>query len=118
MQRAVSELDEIPEDNDRSIPTTPTLTPPAPQPATPLMTTREQANAEQRSEPVTAPGLTRTYPAPAEFDDIDVRDRSRITITLFSKSPWFHHAAVLHGGVCDRYADERGMMPGRYLTRP
>ena len=76
------------------------------------MTTPQQAHAEQRTEPVTVPGLTRTYPAPSEFDDIDVRDRSRTTITLFAKAPWFHRAAVLHGGVCDRYADERGMLPG------
>ena len=81
------------------------------------MTTPQQAHAEQRTELVTVPGLTRKYPAPSEFEEIDVRHRSKTTITLFAKAPWFYRASVLNGGVCDRYADERGMLPGEiHLT--
>ena len=108
----MSEPGEIPEGDDRSAPATPVASIPSTQPPSPLMTTPQQAHAEQRTEPVTVPGLTRTYPAPPEFDDFDVRDRSKTTIIIFAKVPWFHHAAVLHGGVYDRYADERGMLPG------
>ena len=76
------------------------------------MASQADVHEEERSEPVSIDGLVRIYPAPVEFDDLDPEDRSFNTISLLAKAPWFHRQAVLHGGVCERYADERGMLPG------
>jgi len=57
--------------------------------------------------------IRRTYPAPCEYDDLDIRSEARSTLRLVAWAPWFDKPAVQSDGEHLRsYAGSSGILPG------
>jgi len=72
-----------------------------------------QPERDDRCSRVYVADIRRTFPAPCEYDDLDIRSKSRPTLRLIANAPWFDKPAVQADGEHLRlYANSSGVLPG------
>ncbi len=73
---------------------------------------------EDRAQPVSFDGLDTVYPAPADFDDVDVLSDDRETLKLVGSASWFDKLAIQLDGVdFAPYIQDGEYLPGQLHIR-
>ena len=59
--------------------------------------------------------IRRTFPAPCEYDGLDIQSNARSALRLIASAPWFDKSAVQADGEHLRsYTDSSSLLPGGY----